>query len=75
MGYMNSHAHNMKSFNAAELTDHIFGAAAEVRIDGVLLCRATNSVLKSKSTCLREGLGRFEQLLYPTIALAKDLKW
>jgi len=74
MGYMNSHAHNMKSFSAAELTDHIFGAAAEVRIDDVLSCRATNSVLKSKNTCLRGG-GCFEQLLYLTIALAKDLKW
>jgi hypothetical protein len=72
---MNSHAHNMKSFNAAELTDHIFVAAAEVRIDGVLLCRAANSVLKSKSTCLSEGGGRSEQLLYLTVALAKDLEW
>jgi len=34
----------MKSFSAAELTDHIFGAAAEVRIDGVLLSRATKYV-------------------------------
>jgi len=66
---------NTKSFNAAELTNHIFGAAVEVRIDGVFLCRATNSVLKSKSTCFREGGGCCEQLLYLTIALAKDLKW
>jgi hypothetical protein len=65
----------MKSFNAAELTDHVFVAAAEVRIVGVLLCRATNSVLKSESPCLREGGGCFEQLFYLLVALAKDLKW
>jgi len=39
----------MKSFNAAELTDHVLVAAAEVRIVGVLLCRATNSVLTLRS--------------------------
>jgi hypothetical protein len=37
---MNSHAYTMKSFIVPELTDHIFVAAAEVRIDGVLFCRA-----------------------------------
>jgi hypothetical protein len=40
MGFMNSPAHVVKSFIAAELTDHIFVAAAEFRIDGVLFCRA-----------------------------------
>jgi hypothetical protein len=39
MGFMNCTAHVVKSFIAAEQTDHIFVAAAEFRIDGVLFCR------------------------------------
>lgn len=48
MGYMNGHVHEVKSLLTAELTDHIFDAEAEVRLDGVLFCRATDSVLKSE---------------------------
>jgi hypothetical protein len=38
----------MKSFIAAKLTYYIFVAAAGVRIDGVMFCRAINSVFRVK---------------------------
>jgi hypothetical protein len=47
----------------AQLTGHIFDATAQIRNDGVMLCRAAVYHFKKMRTCLRVGGGHLWQLL------------
>jgi hypothetical protein len=76
--YMQGHTkilvYEVKAQALAELASCFLNARAQIRNDGIMLCRVINSLLKRVRTCSRDGDGHFEQLIVISYFMIKNCK-